>query len=305
MAVANMNTSISALRSIYQLNLSTKATNRTFEQLTTGYRINRASDDPVGYATAVSMKQDLRTISQNKINAETGVNVLRTAESALMTVPDHLQRMRELSVQGASDTQSATARLAAAKEIRALADEIERLAASAEFNGQKLLDGSVTTALVQVGPRTLAAGNTVDLSAAMQQSNTDLTGGGIGLIDSGGTLTAASLNDIYNPGAGTTVLTTAALFRSFLTDIDGALQTVSSRRGSIGALDNRLQGVATNLGVYEESLSSAHSAIRDVDIARASSDLTQYQVKQNVAQSVLSQINQFDTNVVQQLLSRQ
>ena len=304
MATANINTNISALRSIYQLNLSTKATTRTFEQLTTGYRVNRASDDPVGYATAVAMKQDLRTIAQANINAETGVNVLRTAESALMTIQEHLQRMRELSVQGASDTQSADARLAAAKEIRALADEIDRLASSAEFNGQKLLDGSVTTALVQIGPRTLAAGNTVDLSAAMQQSNTDLTGGGIGLIDSGATLTASSLDDIYNPALATTVLTTGALFRSFLTDIDGALQAVSSRRGSIGALDNRLQGVAKNLGVYEESLSAAHSAIRDVDIARASSDLTMYQVKQNVAQSVLSQINQFDANVVDKLLAR-
>ncbi|MDH4379518.1 MAG: flagellin [Vampirovibrionales bacterium] len=303
MAVANINTNISSLRAVYQMNLSTKATSRTFEQLTTGYRVNRASDDPVGYATAVAMKQDLRSIRQANINAETGVNILGTAESTLGTIQDHLQRMRELAVQAASDTQSASARIAAAMEIRTLADEINRLASSSEFNGQKLMDGTVTNALVQVGTRTLAAGNTVDLTSAMQQANTDLTGGGIGLIDSGGTLTVNSLNSIYNPATGTTALTTGALFRSFMNDIDGALQVVSNRRGIIGALENRLQGVATNLGVYEESLSAAHSAIRDVDIARASSELTQNQVKQNVAQSVLSQINQFDASVVQKLLS--
>ncbi len=305
MAVANINTNISALRSIYQLNLSTKATTRTFEQLTTGYRVNRASDDPVGYATAVAMKQDLRTITQATINAETGINVLRTAESSLITIQDHLQRMRELTVQGANDTQGLTARTAAATEIRDLADEINRLSVSAEFNGQKLLDGSVTTSLVHVGTRTLIAGNTVDLSAAMQQSNVDLTGGGLGVIDSAGSLTFDSLDDIYNPATGVTQLTTGALFRSFLDDMDVAIQTVSRRRGAVGALDNRLQGVAKNLSVYEESLSEAHSAIRDVDIARASSDLTMYQVKQNVAQSVLSQINQFDANTVQKLLSQQ
>ncbi|MFN8614418.1 MAG: flagellin [Vampirovibrionales bacterium] len=151
MAVAHINTDIAALKAVYQLGLNSRQVNKTFEQISSGYRINRASDDPVGYAIAVGMQQDIRTIRQAGMNAETGINVLRTAESALSTIQEHLLRMRELSVQGASDTSSAAARKSIAKEIRSLADEVDRLSQVAEFNGQKLLDGTVTTALVHVG----------------------------------------------------------------------------------------------------------------------------------------------------------
>ncbi|MFN8614419.1 MAG: flagellin [Vampirovibrionales bacterium] len=155
-----------------------------------------------------------------------------------------------------------------------------------------------------LGPRSAAAGNTVDLANALQNADTDLTGGGLGIIDSSGSLTFTNLNSIYNAGTDTTGLTTNALFRSFLGDIDGAIQRVSDRRGSLGAMENRLQGVSANLNVYEEAISSSHSVIRDVDIARATSDMAQAQVKQQAAQSVLAQINQFNSSVIDQLLNR-
>lgn len=294
--------SIAALRATYRLNTSSDMVARNFNNLSTGYRINRSADGPVEYANSQRITSDIRTVDKVQLNAQTGLSILQTADASLGTVQEHLLRIRELTVQAASDSMSASARLSIGKEIAALGNEINRLSAATEFNGTKLLDGSVSAALLQVGIRSAVSGNTVDVSGAMQSVNTDLTGGGIGLVDSGSSLTFDNLNEIYNGATNTTLLVDNATARNFLGDVDSALDRVNQRRAVVGAFQNRIDGIINNLAATDEALQSTRSKLRDTDIGREVSELTQNQVRQEAASSVLSQINQFDRSVVRQLL---
>lgn len=295
--------SVPALRATYRLNLSSDQVSESFNNLSTGYRINRSADGPVEYTNSQRITSDIRTLEKVQLNAQTGLSILETADSSLQTMQNHLLRIRELTVQTASDSMGPAARLSIGKEIAALGSEIDRLAAATEFNGAQLLDGSVTSALLQVGIRSAVVGNTVDVSSALTNSSTDLTGGGLGLVDSGATLTFTSLTDIYNGATNTTLLVDNTTARSFLGDIDGALDRINQRRAVIGAFQNRIDGTLNNLAATDEALQATRSKLRDTDIGREVSKLTQSQVRQEAASSVLAQINQFDRSVVRQLLS--
>lgn len=298
-----ISTSVAALRATYRLNVSSDSVNKNFENLSTGYHINRSADGPVEYANSQKITSDIRTVDKALLNSQTGISILDTADSSLSTIQDHLLRIRELTVQAASDSMGPSGRLSIGKEIAALGSEINRLSAATEFNGTPLLDGTAGTALLHIGIRSAVAGNTVDISSALANGSTDLTGGGIGLIDSAATLTFSSLTDIYNSGTNTTLLVDNATARSFLTDIDAALTRVGDRRAVIGAFQNRLDGIINNLGATDEALQSTRSKLRDTDIGREASELAQNQVRQQAASSILTQINQFDRTVVQQLLN--
>ncbi len=298
-----INTNIAALRAMRSLQTNTQFAERTYEELATGYSIIRAADSPVEYAISKKLKHTNVAVRQAQTNASNGISILQTTEASLQTVQDHLHRIRELAVQGANDTNSAESRLSIANETRQLAEEINRLAAAAEFNGMKLLDGTATNQFVQIGPKSATAGNTVDISNGLLNSSIDLAAGGIGLIDSGGGQTIASLDEIYNAGAGTTLLDDNATIRSFINDIDGAISTLLRRRGTLGALQNRLEGVAQNLEVYEENLTRSESTIRDVEVGEASARLATSQLRLTSATEVLGRINQFEMQVVQSLLA--
>jgi flagellin len=291
------------LRAIKQMNTNTRFAEKTFEQLSSGLKIVRAADGPVEYSISQKLKQSRMSVVQARTNASNGISILQTTESNLSTIQEHLHRMRELTVQAASDVNGARSRNAISKEIRAIAEEIDRIAASAEFNGTSLLDGTATNQLVQIGPRSATAGNTVDISAGLANAQNDLTGGGIGVIDSGASLTFASLDAIYNPATDAHGLVDNATSRSFLNDLDNAISEVLERRGTIGALENRLAGTVNNLAVYEENLVRSESALRDVEVGPAVSRLATSQLRIESAANVLSRVSQFESNVVQSLLA--
>ncbi len=298
-----INTNIAALRAMRNLQVNTSFAERTYEELATGSKIIRAADSPVEYAISEKLKHTNLSVKQAQTNASNGISILQTTEATLQTIQDHLHRIRELAVQSANDVNSVDSRLSIAKETRQLSEEINRLAAAAEFNGMKLLDGTATNQYVQIGPKSATAGNAVDISAGLLSADIDATGGGLGVIDSGGGLTLASLDEIYNAGANTTLLDDNATIRSFINDIDNSISTLLGRRGTLGALQNRLEGVVQNLGEYSENLTRSESSIRDVEVGEASSRLATSQLRLSSATQVLSRINQFEMNVVQQLLA--
>lgn len=298
-----VNTNIPTLRAVNMLNDSTKLSETIFEQLSSGYRIVNAADGPVEYAISQKIKQSRLSVAQARINASNGISILQTTESNLATISDQLQRMRELTVQAASDVNGDDSRKAISKEIRQLAEEIDRVATSAEFNGMRLLDGTAGTQYVHIGPRSSVAGNTVDITTGLANAQNDLTGGGIGVIDSGATLTFDSLDAIYNPAIDAHGLVDNTTSRAFLNDIDNAINRVLSRRGTIGALENRLSSAAGNLASYEENLIRSESALRDVEVGTAVSQLANSQLRVQAATNVLSRVSQFETSVVQSLLA--
>ncbi len=264
-----INTNVSAINA--QRNLATNGNNlnRSFERLSSGFRINRAADDAAGLQISEGLRSQIRGVNQAINNASDGYNMLSVAEGSLSVIQDNLQRIRELTVQAANDTNGTSQREAITQEIQARMDDIDRIAGAAEFNGNKLLDGSASSFFIQVGAGTDASLDTINIGSALADA-TATAGLGLGSVD-------VSNNS-------------AAL--SFLTDVDAALSTVGELRATIGSFQNRLDSAINNLAITAENFEAAESRIRNVDVAKESANLTKYQILQQASASILSQANQ-------------
>ncbi len=299
-----VNTNVTALIAHRQLTVNSSNVQRSMERLASGYRINRAADDAAGKTISENLIGQIRGNQQALRNAQDGVSILQITEGSLSVVLDNLQRMRELSVQAANDTNSQDQRDAIALEIRRRAEDIDRISQGAQFNGINLLDGSATGALLQVGANSNIATDTIDITAGLASSRIDGNApiNGIGVIDSGGGTTFASLNDIFNLGTGTSpVLTTSASARGFLDDLDAAIGTVTDQLANIGSFQNQLESVIQNLQIAVENFQASNSRIKDLDIAAESSRLVQNQILQQASISVLAQANQIPQQTLQLL----
>lgn len=285
------NTNISSLIAQRRLGTNSKNLQRSLERLSSGYRINRAADDAAGLTISQNLVSSIRRMKQAARNTQDGVSVLQTAEGSLSVIGDNLQRVRELTVQAANDTNDAVARLAITNEIKSLLTDVDRIAAATNLNGIPLLDGTATNALLQIGPNSNAATNSVDLTSAL----TDASSLGIGIV---GILpkTFATVADID--------LSTNALSTAFLTDVDSALQAVNVQRATIGSLQNQLESVSSNLEQGVENFSASNSRIRDVDIAAETALMTQSQIMTEAATTVLSQTNQLPRMILSLLQNR-
>ena len=255
-------TSINAQRNLASIN-DRLATN--FRRLSTGLRISTAADDAAGLAISERLRSQVRSLEQAKRNANDGISFVQTAEGALNEVSSILTRLRELAIQSANGSVSNQDRDTLDEEFQSLVSEINRIGSSTEFNGVKLLDGSSSAVSFQVGFGTTAGIDTiaVTLQAALSTS-----------------LSLQSL-DIGSGGVTTTAIT----------NIDTAINAVSSLRGSLGAIQNRLGSTINNLAIQVENLSAAESRIRDVDVAYETAQLTRNSILQQASISVLSQAN--------------
>ncbi len=259
-----INTNVSSLNTQRHLyNASTKF-QKSMEKLSSGLRINRASDDAAGLAISEGLKADIRALDQASRNAADGVSLAQTAEGALDEVSNILLRMKELAEQSLNGTLSDTDRTALDSEYTALQDEIDRISSSTEFNGIKLLDGSGGSINVQVGIGT----QTYDSIAIDLGTNRDSATLGV----------ATGIDDATNAADA-------------MSEIDSAIETVSSARSSFGAIQNRLDSSIRNITNTAENLSAANSRIRDVDVAAETSKMTSYQILQQAGISVLAQAN--------------
>ena len=262
-----INTNVASLSAQRSLNNVTEAKNSNLEKLSSGERINKAADDAAGLAISEKMKAQIRGSQQADRNANDAISLIQVAEGASNEVSNILVRLRELSVQAASDTVGDTERAFSDKEYQNLVQEVDRIAQSTSFNGKTLINGEGEKVDFQIG--TYNDENNDRLSYDVASAN--LTTGALGIDGSGVASKEAS--------------------QANLDSIDKALDTVNGNRANFGALQNRLQATSRNLQIKTENLSAANSRIRDTDIAQVSAEMTKNNILSQSGTSVLAQAN--------------
>jgi len=265
-----VNTNIASLIAQRNLKINTSNLEQSIERLSSGYKINKASDDAAGLSISENLKGQITGNTQASNNIQDGVSMLQIAESSLSVINDNVQRIRELCVQAANDTNSSVEKNAILSEVNARLADINRISKATNFNGISLLDGTANVVL-QVGAEAVASTNTISIGNSVLSSATT-SSLGLTLTTTGGAWTGDKI-------------------REYLTAIDTALNDVSTRRSNLGAYQNRLQSALDNLTAMNENVQAAESRIRDVDVAQESSNMTKYQVLQQASVSVLAQAN--------------
>ena len=269
---------IASLRAQSRLDKTDRALGKTFEKLSSGFRINSASDDAAGLAIAEDLKAKIRIGQIAVRNANDGISTISIADAALGEVQGVLARLGELAEQSASGTFSSSQRSALQSEFVALSSEIERIAVTTEFNGIKLLSGTSSITL-QVGFNSAATSQ-----VTIANSNGTLAGLGLGLASS-------VLTYSLNAANGLTAESQSAS-RNALDAVTGAIQSLSQMRGSLGATESRLNLAVNNLSVARENFAAAESRIRDLDIAEETAQLTRLSILRSAGVAVLAQANQ-------------
>src|SRR5574344_656223 len=270
-----INTNSASLLVQKNLAAATTALNKSIERMTTGYKINSASDDAAGYAVASKMQTQLDSISVCQDNVAIGSSLLSTAESNYDLITTHLQRIRDLTEEASNGTYGSDAISAIKTEITARYAEIDRIAASTEYNGIKLLNGSQTAGIkLQIGVDSSSNSSlTLDASMFKAANTSALTGVAkstfLGYYTTGGTSYSTALNAI-----------------------DKALADVTARQTNIGASQNRLDSATDALEVQYTNVTSSLSTIRDADIASESSEYIKAQILQQASASLLTTANQ-------------
>ncbi|UCH81551.1 MAG: flagellin FliC [Nitrospiraceae bacterium] len=267
-----VNTNLLSLNAQRSLNRTQSKLGTSVERLSSGLRINSAKDDAAGMAISMKLTAHVRGLNQAVRNAQDGISVVQIAEGGMNEIHNILTRMRELSMQSATGTLSASDRTALQTEFSDLKSEIDRISDTVDFNGFKLMDGSLsaTGVSLQVGINN-TANDRIKISTTT-----------FGNIDASALgLTTAALSSIDAVGAA----------QSMLTVIDSAISTVSTRRGNLGAVQNRLGSTIANLEIAAENLSAANSRIADADFAIETANLTRSQIILQAGVAVLSQAN--------------
>ncbi|WP_017935769.1 flagellin N-terminal helical domain-containing protein [Nocardioides sp. Iso805N] len=265
-----INTNVDALTAYRNLNATQSSMSSSIERLSSGLRINKAADDAAGLAISQGLTAQINGIGQAVRNAQDGINVVQTADGALTEVQSILQRARTLVVQGANDSNDSVAKSAITTELKQLSSELDRISNTTEFNGKKLLDGKADL-FFQVGAnsKTADAGNQIEVSISTKLGGTDLLG-------SAGSLKGAD---------------SAGQWSDALDDLDTALQSVSTLRANLGALQNRFQHTINNLSVTQTNLQASNSSIQDTDMAAEMSNYTRTQILSQAGTSMLKQAN--------------
>jgi flagellin len=254
--------SINAQRNTAQV---TTRLSHNFRRLSTGLRISVAADDAAGLAISERLRSQVRSLAQASRNANDGISLVQVGEGALNEVSNILTRLRELAIQAANGATSNADKNTIKEEFDSLVNEINRIAQSTEFNGVRLLDGSSSTVMFQVGINSQSGIDTLNVSLTPALSTTL----GLSTVDVGS-------------GGNTSYA---------IAQIDSAVNAVSALRGRFGSVQNRLQSTIANLGVASESLSAAESRIRDVDVAYETAELTRNSIMQQASISILAQAN--------------
>lgn len=274
-----VNTNIASL--IAQRNLSTNTTKLTksIERLSSGYRINRASDDAAGLSISENLKGQIRGNKQAINNIQDGINMLQIAESSLSVINENIQRIRELCVQAANDTNGSVERDAILSEVNARLADIDRISKATKYNNISLLDGTNSVVLqigasADISTNTISIQNSVLARATVSCIGVDATTSPLGL-----TLTATGATWSSNG------------IRLYMETLDLALSDITSRRSNLGAYQNRLESALDNLTVMNENIQTAESRIRDVDVAQETANMTKFQILQQASASVLAQAN--------------
>jgi flagellin len=247
---------------------------KSVERLSSGLRINRASDDAAGLSISEKLRAQIRGLAQAQRNAQDGISMIQTGEGSMAEIHDMLQRMRELAVEASNDTLSASDRTAVNTEIQALRAEIDSVGNRTQFNGKTLLDGSVVAANIQIGP------NATD---TLSVTFSDVRIAALGL-----TATLDNFNTTQS----------VANAQAMLSAVDAGIDSVSAARSTLGAYQNRLEHTVNNLGVAYENTVASESRIRDADFAEETVNFTKAQILQQSSTAILAQANALPQTVL-------
>lgn len=269
-----INTNVTSLSAQRTLGKTTGEQTETLGKLSSGQRIVKAADDAAGLAISEKLRAQVRGLNQAERNAGDGISLIQTAEGGLNEVSNILIRLRELSIQSASDTVGDSERKFTDLEYQNLKSEIERIAQVTEFNGKKLLNGAGDKYDFQIGINNVDGQDRISYNA--QNLNSTLDSLGIG------GLTVVSKEDS----------------QTSLSVIDQALQTVSGQRADLGAVQNRLNSTIQNLQISSENLSAANSRVRDTDYAAETAKNTKLNIMAASGTSVLAQANTSGQNAL-------
>ena len=303
-----LGTNIPAFISRMYLNSANSSLTTTMERLSSGKKINNAGDDAAGLVISENMSALVRGSKQAMANIQNAESFLTVAEDGMIAISDHLQRVNDLLVNMANDTNDVESRTAAVREIIERIDEINRLADSTNFNGRNMLDGSVDKIIVQMGPDSTET-SILDISSALTDCHTEALD-----VDLPAVLNPDALiyNDgtdkiaIPNPdGAGYVDSETGAPVdasnencRAYMEKIQAAISKLSTNRGLLGAYENRMESSYDSLSTRIESLESAKSLYVDTDIAEESTNFAQQQIMQQINISILSSANSMQQNAL-------
>ncbi|NDC36529.1 MAG: flagellin FliC [Proteobacteria bacterium] len=272
-----LGSNIVSLQAQRRLGLASDRLAGTYEKLSSGQRINRASDDAAGLAIADALKANARIAGVAVRNANDGISTIGIADSALGDIGNVLTRLAELAEQSANGVFSAVQRSALQNEFNALGSEVERIATTTEFNGVRLLSGG-SEVVLQVG---FNSGSTSRISFTGVQGTLQ----SLGLAQAGTSALSYSLN-------GISLAEGQSASRLALDAINSAIASLASTRGVLGATESRLNVAINNLSVARENFLAAESRIRDVDVASEAAELTRLGILQQAGASVLAQANQ-------------
>jgi len=247
--------------------------NKSMERLSSGLRINRAADDAAGLAVSEGMRSQIRGMNVASRNAQDGVSMVQVADGALGNVGDMLQRVRDLAVQASNGTLTDAQRKNLDTEVQQILTEIGKTGTATEFNGLKILAGSVATAASAV---TLQVGANASQNIAF-------------------TIGTVSTSDL---GISGIAVSTAASATAAIASLDAAISTVTTSRANLGAIQNRLEHTINRLGMTSENLQAAESRIRDADMASEMINFTKHQILQQSGMAMLAQANQSPQSVL-------
>ena len=264
-----VNTNMAALTAQNALNKSTNKMNTAMERMTTGYKINSSKDDAAGLAVSTNLEYKMSSLKVAQNNAQMGASLLETTEGVMTTINDNLTRIRDLTEQAANGTYGSDALNAINTEIKARLTEITRVANSADFNGKKVLDGSMEDIVLQVGITSNDDEQiTVDKKLFADSTADTLLGGTF------------------------TDFTSDADARDYLDSVDAAIKNITDRKTQIGGVQSAITSAMESAQVMQTNLTSANSLIKDADIAEESSNYIKQQILQQTSASLLATANQ-------------
>jgi len=280
-----INTNLLSLNAQRNVSSSQSSLSTSLQRLSSGLRVNSARDDAAGLAISERLNAQVRGSNVAIRNANDGISLSQTAEGALAKVGDSLQRMRELAVQSRNATNTSADRTSLDKEFGELSKEIQRVLGGTTFNGRAVLAADSGTQTFQVGAN-VTSNDRIDVATSNMTTDT--------------TITAVAGTD--NTGAGRAVITAAAgaeaSIDTVITNIDTALDTVNSQRATLGASQNRLDQVISNLQISVENQSAAKSRITDADFAQETANLSRANILQQAGNAMIAQANQIPSQVL-------
>jgi flagellin len=281
-----INTNVKSLVAQNSLTINGRDMSKTMEQLSTGKRINTAADDAAGLAISNKMTSQIRGLNQAVRNANDAISMIQTAEGGTVEINNMLQRMRELAVQSANDTNSGDDRAFLDLEFKELSEEINRIAEMTQFNKMDLMTGTIPNGSGTAGLATFQVG--ANASQTIEVTFQNLTTGSSGVLSS---VSWASGSSSFN-------IATQSAANSAIETIDDAIKVVDEYRAELGSKINRLTYAIDNLTNVSQNTAASRSRVLDTDYAQATTELARTQIIQQAATAMLAQANQQPQSVL-------